>query len=300
MPEPKYVEAELKTDLVPGPVPYAVLLPEGYEKVEESLPLLYFLHGGGGSRDFLGGLTELFQRQWSARRLPLMVVVTPSAGRSLYMDYRDGSQRWESLLVGPFLEHIRESYPVRRNRSGLLVGGVSMGGMGALRLGFKYPKLFAGLAALEPGIEPVLAFQDIEFQDRFWRSDEMFETVFGRPVDVEYWAQNNPATIVSRDPERIRSSGLAIYLECGDEDAFGLDRGTEFLHRVLRDRGVPHEYHLVRGANHVGNSLGPRLKEALEFLGRVVRPPRPDPAVEDLEKMTAKMRARARRELGIS
>ena len=83
-----------------------------------------------------------------------MVVATPSAGRSFYMDYKDGSQKWETFLVTEFLDHLRAKYKVTRERRGTLLFGISMGGMGALRMGFKYPEKFAGLAAMEPGIDP--------------------------------------------------------------------------------------------------------------------------------------------------
>ena len=48
MADSTFIEAEYTSDLVPGPMAYAVLLPDGYQEEEERLPLLYFLHGGGG------------------------------------------------------------------------------------------------------------------------------------------------------------------------------------------------------------------------------------------------------------
>ena len=47
------IESTLETTLLPGPVEFNMLLPEGYDAVEEPLPLLLFLHGGGGDRTFL-------------------------------------------------------------------------------------------------------------------------------------------------------------------------------------------------------------------------------------------------------
>ena len=292
------IKGEFASDLVPQPMEYAVLLPDGYDEKGARLPLLYFLHGGGGDGwSMLDRTKPVFEQLWQRQQLPPLVVVAPSVTRSFYMDFRDGSQKWEQLLIGPFLDYVRASYRVQQNREGLLVSGVSMGGMGTLRLGFKYPELFAGLAAMEPGIEPVLAYKDIEFEDRFWRSEELFQAIYGKPVDEDYWALNNPANIAINNADRIRSSKLAIYLECGDEDSFGLDRGTEFLHRVLRDNGILHEYHLVRGGDHLGRTLGTRLQEALAFLGAVINPPPPDPEVENLHRMIAQMKERARREL---
>ncbi|MDH3303076.1 MAG: alpha/beta hydrolase, partial [Acidimicrobiia bacterium] len=42
----------------------------------------------------------------------------------------------------------------------------------------------------------------------------------------------------------------------------------ELLHRCLFDVGLRHEYRLTRGGNHVGPSVGPRVTEALRFVGR--------------------------------
>jgi S-formylglutathione hydrolase len=280
----RLIEAELASPLVPGPVPYAVLLPAGYEESGEAYPLLFFLHGGRGDRSFLTTMRPAIESVWSAGTLPPAVVVTPSVTRSMYMDYRDGSQKWERFLVTEFLEHLRQSYRVRADRQGTLIWGISMGGMGGLRLGFKYPDLFGGVAALEPGIDPVLAFGDLKLENRFWRSPKLFETIFGRPVDEAYWAANNPANIALAGAERIRSSGLGLYLDCGDEDSFNLNEGTEFLHRILYDQKIPHEYHLVRGADHLGRTLGPRTREGLNFLGRIVNPPPPDPIVAGLRQ----------------
>ena len=279
------INGEFKSDLVPIPVEYAVLLPDGYAESDEDYPLLYFLHGGNGDRSFLTRLGPLVERTMDSGQLPKVVAVTPSVTRSMYMDYRDGTQKWEQLLLGPFLDHLREEYRLMPDSEGILLFGISMGGMGALRMGFKYPERFAALAALEPGIEPALSFKEIKTEDRFWRSDEMFETIFGNPVDEDYWISNNPANIVLNNPEKLRDSGLGIYIECGDEDSFGLDRGTEFLHRVLRDNQISHEYHLVQGADHLGRTLGPRSQEGLAFLGSALNPPPPDPEVENLRKL---------------
>jgi S-formylglutathione hydrolase len=286
----RLVEAELESGRVPSPVPYAVLLPPGYEG-GGTYPLLLWLHGGGGSRDFLAGQQPLFEDAWRRSVAEPMVVVTPSAGRSFYLDYRDGSQRWETLLLDELIPAMGSSYRIDPAR--VYVGGISMGGMGALRMAFKHPSRFRAVIALEPGIEPALAWSEVELRDRFWRSDELMQERFGEPIDEDYWAANNPATVAQRDPARLVASGLAIYIEVGSEDAFGLERGTEFLHRILFDAGVPHEYRYVLGADHVGRSLPPRIADALAFLKRVEAPAEPDPEVERVRQMLDGLKRRA-------
>jgi S-formylglutathione hydrolase len=278
------VESRFDTKLVPGPVEYNVLLPDGYDSTKGPLPLLLFLHGGGGDRNFLTRLRAAIDDMWKAGTLPKMVVVTPSAARSFYMDYKDGSQKWESFIVGPFLEHLRQTYKVTRERKGTLLFGISMGGLGGLRLGFKYPDKFEAVAALEPGIDPALKWKDVKPRNRFYRSDELMQTIFGKPFDEGYWEANNPASICVVNSEKIRASGLGIYIDVGDEDAFNINEGTEFIHRIMWDFKIPHEYHLVRGADHVGRTIRPRTTEALGFLARVLNPPAADPEADALRK----------------
>jgi S-formylglutathione hydrolase len=264
---------QVESDLVPSPVEYAILLPADWKALED-LPLVLSLHGGGGNRDQLGRLLRpVWDRLWESGAVPPMAVVTPSAtARGFYMDTKDGSERWESFLIDPFIAHLRSRYPLATSREKTFLIGASMGGMGGLRMAFKHPERFAAVAALEPGIEPVLEWQDMQPKHRFWRDDTLFEQAFGKPVDPAYWAANNPASIAAANPARIRESGLAIYLEAGDEDQFWLYEGAEFLHQVLWDNRIRHEYHLVRGADHVGASLLERYAEGIRFLARTLNP----------------------------
>ena len=268
---------EIATRLVPGPVKYTVLLPPGYDTKAAPYPLLLLLHGGDGDNGFLSKMKPTIDAAWAAGDLPPVVVVTPDAQRSLYMDYRDGSQKWETFIVGEFLAHIRGAYRVSPDRARTVVSGISMGGLGSLRLGFDHPEIFGGLAALEAGIEPALSFDAIKVRNSFQRSPSFFTERFGDPVDKAYWQVFNPANIAIARRDAILKSGLQIYLEVGDDDMFHLDEGNEFLHRVLWDHGIAHEYRLVHGADHLGRTLPGRLRDGFRFLTlHVLSPPGPD------------------------
>ena len=114
-------------------------------------------------------------------------------------------------------------------------------------------------------------------RNRFHYSDEFLEGIYGKPFDPRYWETNNPANIVERKADQIRRSDLQVYIECGDEDYLNLHEGTEFLHRLLWDRHIQHEYHSVRTTDHLVKTLDARVKEGLRFIGRVLRPLGPDP-----------------------
>jgi S-formylglutathione hydrolase len=284
--------AEAQASLVPGPVPYALIAPDGFRDMKD-LPLVLSLHGGGGSRDRLLDQAPVWERLWKSGAIPGAVVVMPSVtARGFYMNFKDGSERWEDFLLGPFIEHLRSQYPISRDSKRAFLTGASMGGMGSLRMAFRQPDRFGAVAALEPGIEPILSFEDMQPKHRFWRSDALLEQAYGSPVDPAYWADNNPANLAQRNADAIRESGLQIYIEAGDEDQFWLYEGAEFLHRVLWDLKIKHEYHLVRGADHVGPSLTERHEEAIRFLFRSLDPWPETPRMEAVDRMLDPLKAR--------
>jgi S-formylglutathione hydrolase len=262
----------LASSNVPGAVGVAIYEPPGYDAARaEAYPLLLFLHGGNGSEKDLLFFKSVFDREIASGRAPPVVIATPSGRRSLYMDFRDGSERWESYILSDVLPFVRRTAHVELSRERTFIGGVSMGGLGSLRIAFKHPELFAGVIALEPAIDAALEWKGADPRTRFWRPERALHPMFGNPIDPDYWAENNPASIASVAPERLLD--LRIYLEVGDQDALYLYEGAEFLHRILFDTGLAHEYRLVHGADHVGPSLLPRMADALGFLGRQLSPP---------------------------
>jgi S-formylglutathione hydrolase len=263
---------ELQSSNVPGKVRVSIYTPPGYGETPGKLyPLVLLLHGGNGSEQDLLRFTSTIDKAVTENRVPPVVVAMPSARRCLYMDYKNGSQRWETFIIAELLVHLRKSLQVSAARSSTFIGGWSMGGLGSLRLAFKHPDIFAAVAALEPAIEPALFWSEIGPHVRFWRSEAAVREMFGSPIDTAYWEANNPATIAERDPNRLL--GLGIYLDVGDQDMLYLHEGTEFLHRILFDAGLGHEYRLVHGAEHVGPSLEPRLADAIGFIARQIQPP---------------------------
>lgn len=283
----------LATQLVPTPAKYTALLPPGVDSAA-GLPLLLLLHGGNGDQGFLAAMKPTLEAAWGAGEIAPCLVATPDADRSLYLDYRDGSQKWETFIVAELIPHLRARYGLAAGRDKTVVSGISMGGLGALRFGLKHPDVFGGLASLEAGIEPALRFADVKVRNAFQRGQPFLEERFGRPIDEAWWQANNPANIAIARRDAIVASGLQIYLEVGDLDMFHLDEGNEFLHRVLWDHDIRHEYRLVRGADHLGRSLTGRLRDGLKFLQvHVLHPPPPDDSYEAGKAMVELLKRRA-------
>lgn len=259
---------ELASDLIPSPAPYAVLVPEG---VPGPLPLCLTLHGGGSNRDFLVEQRPLLEALMNGGQLPPMVFATVSTGElSFYFDHPDGSAHWESFVAEAFLAHIRKSHDVRSDREGTVITGISMGGYGSLKIAFRSPEKFLAVAAMEPAVEPALRADDRRPRNSFFYAADFISELAAESSAPEVWEANQPSVRARANADAIRDSGLAIYLEVGDDDGLLLHDGTEFLHRVLWDLDISHEYHLVRNGDHLGPSLAKRLVETFSWLGSVL------------------------------
>jgi S-formylglutathione hydrolase len=281
------IRESLQTKLVEaGAVEYAVLLPDSYDRNGSELPLLLMLHSASGNREQLARFQPQIQAMWAAKELPEMIVAVPSvATGSIYMDSYDGKERWESFLMDEFLPHLRARYHVSRERETTMVTGGSMGGLGSLRLGFKYPETFGAVAAIHPAAWPGLTWDEVPERNKI-RPAERIANLFGDPFDHQRFQQENPASIVESDPSRLRDS--AIYIEVGEQDGFGFVEGTDFMHRLLWRHRIPHEYRLVRWADHVGSTVAERSRDRFRFLGRYLeQPTAPEPAVERFRKRMA-------------
>ena len=271
----RYRKASLQTALVRDSLKYGVLAPDDNPG---GLPLLFLLHGGGGDRRMLENQVALIEAAVAQGVIEPLVVVTPSVGMSYYMDSIDGDERWETAIMTVLTDQVAQDYGVDTDRQ--VIAGVSMGGVGSLRLAFRHPGRFVAVAALEAGVDPFLRLAD---QPAWYAhsEDARIGDKFGVPVDEAYWRSLNPASIAADDPDRLKASGLRIFIEVGTHDGLFNHHNVEFLHRVLFDHGIKHEYRTILGADHIGASLPGRITEALRFLGNSLVPEVPDEAAEE-------------------
>src|SRR5258708_1177026 len=123
---------------------YRVLLPRAYEN-DRRFPVLYLLQGLYG--DYLNWDTRTNLENY-ARDLHLLIVM-PDADDSWYTDSATVPQdKFEDYIVKDLISEIDDKYRTIHERPGRAIAGLSMGGYGALKLGIKYPELFAFAGSL--------------------------------------------------------------------------------------------------------------------------------------------------------
>ncbi len=204
-----------------------IILPE---QISGRVPVYYLLHGL--SDDY----TAWHRRSAIERHvqdLPLIVVM-PDGGRSWYCDGVD-APRYESYLINDLLGFIDRTFPTRAERAGRVIGGLSMGGYGALKLALKFPKLF--LAANGHSGAYDITTTDTPLHDiPEWRH------VFGaHPAG----GKDDVYGLADRlDP----TTAPALRLDCGTDDSL-LDSSRRF-HAHLAACGLAHEYVEFPGAHN--------------------------------------------------
>jgi len=282
--------SELTSRFLPEPVAYAVVTPSG----DGPFPLCLVLMGGGGSRQTLVDCQPLFDQWWSQQAIAPMVLATPSAGMSYYLEDPEGGVRWETLLIEEFIPHLRQTCHVHAGRDGTAITGISMGGYGALKTAFAHPEEFAAVAAMNPMLEPGWHDADIRPRNRLHHSAGGPQRFIGPSRDPNLFEANHPAHRARNNARRITESCLAIYIEVGDNDCVNAHDGTEFLHRVLWDLDISHEYRLIRGADHGGRTFRPRMLATCAWVSDALRPPVPeDSALEAVREQLKPARAQA-------
>jgi S-formylglutathione hydrolase len=254
-------------------IEYSLVLPKTYAPKGTRLPLLVLLHGGGGSARSMVPMTNVLIRMIDHDEITPMVVVTPSCDRCLYVNRRDGKANWESFILDELIVSIRKEFNVMKDRKGLVIMGPSMGGLGTLRMALKHPDLFLAAAASSPGIEAGITFKDVP-PEKYLPSRPLrfMEDIFGKLVDGDgYWTKNNPAAIARENADKIKASGIKLWLEVGTADDMGCYPGSVFLHQVLREAKIEHAYAEVKDGKHDAAFFGPSLRRGVKFLSEQLR-----------------------------
>jgi S-formylglutathione hydrolase len=259
--------AEISSEHLSESVPYAALIPPG----SGPFPLCLVLMGGGGSRQSLVDCQPLFDRWWPEGVVAPMILATPSAGMSYYLG-------WDRFVIEEFIPHLRAMYAT----GATAITGISMGGFGALNIAFAHPENFAAVAVMNPMIEPGLQDEQIGARNKIHHATGGPPSLLGPARDPEVFATNHPANRAIANADRIRQTRLSVYLEAGDNDFVNAHDGTEFLHRVLWDLDISHEYHLVQGADHGGPTFRPRMRATYAWLTAALAWPPSEPSAEQV------------------
>jgi enterochelin esterase-like enzyme len=222
---------------------YRVYLPPDYLRApQRRYPVLYMLHGTGGTyTEWTDSfLPEQADRLMVAGEIQPMIVVMPDDGESTYWANWDNGPRWGDYVTEDVVSTIDQRYRTLAQAADRGIGGLSMGGLGALNLAFQHPDVFGVVGAHSPSVrlepDPALWFLTGE---NFWEHN---------PI----WLAQNRSGLES----------LKIWLDAGTDDVWLPN--VEAVHAALVSEGLHVEWHVLPGPHEAEYWIG-HLPEYLRF-----------------------------------
>jgi enterochelin esterase family protein len=249
LPDERLASAALGRDLA-----YAVYLPDAAAGPGARLPVVYLLHGfGADRRQWItgAGLPATLDALIDADVVAPFIAVAPDAGNSWYVDSaaRGGAGDYETAIVRDLVAAIDARFPTDPRRESRAIAGLSMGGFGALRLGFRHPGTFGAIAALSPGIWAPGGMSWAKAGFEASPADEMTEWyggMTGPAFDLGLFAALSPFAELDR---LTPATAPAMLIAVGDDDYFELYDGALEMFLALRARGLKPELRVDDGGH---------------------------------------------------
>lgn len=272
-----FEEDRFQSKSVDKRMPFGIYLPKDYDdkaNKDKQWPLIIWLHGmwEDHQRFHRRGGAPMLDKAVSDGTLPSCIFVTANGGSSsMYVNRED--EKWEDLISKDLLTHVCENYRIRKERQQRAIMGISMGGMGALRIAFTKPDLFGAVGAHSSAVfaeDP----DDLPPNLKKYATRLGLDEVFGNPIEKAPWEKANPVCIANRvaanDLKKLR-----IYFDAGSKDRYGFHVGNQLLHESLKGRKIEHTFRMIKGGGHSwGNRFQHEtLPHSFAFVGKMFRGP---------------------------
>lgn len=198
-----------------------------------NLPIYILLHGVYGSAwvwALKGGAHRVAQKLMEQRVIRPAIIAMPSDGGwgdgSAYFSHH--GKQFDQWIAEDVPLAIRENIPEAGIDAPLCIGGLSMGGYGALMLGAQYPNQFRAISAHS---------SITQLREMALFAEEPFET-YSRSATLP-----DVIDAIRRNQEKLP----AIRFDCGKSDP--LISGNRQLHQDLLDLDIDHLYEEFPGAH---------------------------------------------------
>ncbi len=197
-----------------------VYTPPGYSEGQK-YPVLYLLHGIGDDESGWqqkGSADIILDNLHAERKVKPMIVVMPNGRAAANMTFQTpwkeqfpAFEAFEKDLLDDIIPYVESHYSVKAGRENRALTGLSMGGGQSLNFGLKHLETFAWIGAFSSA------------------------------------PNTKPASDLVAHSARVARELKLLWLSCGDQD--GLMKISQNLHIFLKEKGVPHIWHVDAGGH---------------------------------------------------
>ena len=259
------VEVEFPSYSLKRSTTFKVLLPidRGFELGEVTefatgkFKTLYLLHGYTGAHNDYLYMTDIWHHAGDLG----LAVVFPDGENSFYLEDEVLGISHSTFVGKELVDFTRSAFPLSSRREDTFIGGISMGGYGAVVNGLRFPETFSRILSLSGAfIEMDIADASSTIPDGI--SSEGFQRrVFGDPAALRNSTKDPRYLIEQALSSEIQLPAISQY--CGREDF--LIGSNRKLHEFMRERGIDHLYEEGAGI-HDWDYWRPRLASGLRWL----------------------------------
>jgi S-formylglutathione hydrolase FrmB len=189
---------------------------------------LYLLHGVFGNyTDWIRGTRV--QSLADARDL---CVVMPSGDNKFYCDSEISGDLYGKFIGEELVEFTRDSFPLSRKREDTFIGGLSMGGFGAIVNGLRNPETFGRIVAFSSALvkDHVLTSVDEPGRGIFTRTQYM--TMFNLKNIGDFEGSVNDYDALADNLAKTGDPRPTVYMACGEQD-FLISANLTYRDRLL-------------------------------------------------------------------
>lgn len=229
---------------------------------------MYLLHGYTGSCfewPECVNLNEL-SKQYN------LAIILPDGENHFYVDAKRRNDMYGEFIGNELVDFTRMVFPLSHEREDTIIAGVSMGGYGAIRNGFKYSEVFGHII----GCSPAIIIDDINPGTKIatctgTTSNDFYRSVFGTLEGMEEtdlspkWLAAQMVKEGKRFPD--------IFWGCGRNDL--LVEPSRTLDKALTDLKVPHVYKEYPGTHDYTVFPGTLYDGLNRLLEKLPDPPNP-------------------------
>lgn len=176
-----------------------------------------------------------------------LAVVFPNAENSFYLNGDATGRNFCDFVGSELVEYMRKTFGLAQSEEDTFIGGLSMGGFGALHTAFAFPENFGKTIAMSSALIVHEIAGMKPGQDNGVANYEYYRCCFGDLDKVEE-SDANPETLLLR----LKREGRKIpdiFMVCGTED-FLLEKNRAF-HRFLLQEEIPVFYEESAGSHNM-------------------------------------------------
>lgn len=233
-------------------LPVDKLTPDGKLPAEKKFKTLYLLHGYlGNYTDWISG-TRI--QRWAEERD--LAVVMPSGDNAFYVDRPDTGNCYGQFIGEELVEVTRRMFPLSRKREDTFIGGLSMGGFGAMRNGLKYHDTFGAIISFSGVLQIFEALETTPNQ----ANEPFLKGIFG-DLNKAVKSDNNPSVLAKALAKKEVLPN--VYIACGTEDS--LITHNRNFRDLLEESGFHVTYEEGPG-DHNWDFWDTYIKKAIDWL----------------------------------